>query len=82
MAKVKIYGRSICTYCVTAKDYFKSIDADFEYIIASDDDLVELEKQTGIDTIPQIFIDDKFIGGWVTTKKLIDSGELAKLLNN
>ena len=39
--------------------------------------------KVGISSFPlgaSLYIDGKFIGGWVTTKKLIDSGELLKLL--
>jgi len=77
---IKIYGRQICTYCVDAKEFFESLNLDFDYIDVSDEELKALEKQTGIDTIPQIFVGDKFIGGWLKTKDLYEKGELQKLL--
>lgn len=82
MTKVKIYGKKICSYCQDAKEYFSKIDVDLDYEEVADTKIKELERDTGIDTVPQIFINEKFIGGWVTTKELIRTGELDKLLNN
>ena len=80
MVKVKIYGMKLCSYCTYARDWFAENKIDFEYIEANQEVIDNLEKTTGIDTVPQIFINDKFIGGWIKTKEMIDSGELQKLL--
>lgn len=82
MAKVKIYGKDSCSYCQQAKMYFSNLGVDFDYEEISEDKVLELSKETGIETVPQIFIDGKFIGGWITTKGLIESGELDKSLNS
>ncbi|MCB9358442.1 glutaredoxin [Candidatus Woesearchaeota archaeon] len=80
MAKVKIYGKKICSYCQDAKRWFSDEGIAFEYEDISDEKLSELQKETGIDTVPQIFINGAFIGGWVKTMELIENGELMKLL--
>ena len=41
-----------------------------------------LKKSNGAKTIPQIFIEDKHIGGYVELKALENKGELDKLLKN
>ena len=80
MAKVKIYGKESCGYCQQAKMYFGGLDVELDYEEVSEEKIAELVKETGIDTVPQIYIDGKFIGGWITTKGLIESGKLDKLL--
>ena len=71
-----------CSYCQEAKKWFNEKGFEFEYEEVNDEKINELEKETGIDTVPQIFINDKFIGGWITTQKLIENGELDKLLKD
>lgn len=69
---LKIYGRLSCPYCVRAKNHAQSLKEernDFDYIyidmpeagVSMDD----LEKMAGthVRTVPQIFLDDKHIGG-------------------
>lgn len=69
---VKIYGRDTCPYCVRAKNLAEklkgSVDGfNYQYIdiIAENltkDDLAKLVGKP-VQTVPQIFIDDKPIGG-------------------
>jgi len=80
MKKVTIYGMQLCSYCQDAKTYFAKEQIPYEYIEADEAIMRELETKTGIDTVPQIFINDTCIGGWITTKEKIANGEFAKLL--
>ena len=41
-----------------------------------------LRKSNGVRTVPQIFIGEKHIGGYVELKALENKGELDKLLEN
>lgn len=79
--KVKIYTTSPCPYCSMAKSLLKNRKIDFEEIFVSYEDdakWIELEKETGFKTMPQIFINDQFIGGYTELAKLDSQGKLAQ----
>lgn len=65
MSKVLIYTFKTCPYCIRAKRLLFKNNIEFEEVdITNDEDkLKELEKETGVGTVPQIFVDGKFIGG-------------------
>lgn len=72
-----------CPYCENAKRFLKSKSVPFEEIMVADDDEAEwnrLEKLTGFKTMPQIFIETKFIGGYRELMELEKSGKLDELL--
>lgn len=83
MAKVEIYTWTVCPYCVRAKDLMtrKGI-AYTEYNIDGDDDARDkmIQRAEGRRSLPQIFINDKPIGGFDDLSKLDQSGELANML--
>lgn len=70
-SKVIIYSKDKCKYCVDAKNFF--IFKDTPYIdidITWDKELHQkLSQETGQTTVPYIFINGKFIGGY---QQLID----------
>jgi GrxC family glutaredoxin len=72
MAKIQIYTQSYCPYCTRAKEFVKSKGLDFEEINldGKDEELNSLKNRTGHRTIPQIFVDDKFIGGYTDLVQL------------
>jgi glutaredoxin 3 len=65
MNKVKVYVKDYCPYCQRVMNYLDSNKVSFEKIELSDKpDVYEaLKKETGHHTVPQVFIDGKFIGG-------------------
>jgi glutaredoxin 3 len=84
IAPVKIYTTNVCPYCDRAKALLKKRDVPFDEIDVSNDH----EKRTwlvaasgGRRTVPQIFIDDKAIGGSDELHALDRTGELEKLLH-
>jgi glutaredoxin 3 len=84
MAKVIVYSADWCPYCTRAKNLLKTKGADFEEINV---DLKpglreELVKKTGQKTIPQIFINDQFIGGFSELSALDTKGDLDQLLKD
>lgn len=84
MAEVKIYTTTVCPYCNAAKNLFKSLNVEYQEInLDNDPDLrVKLSMENnGWRTVPMIFIDGKFIGGFDDTNKLHKEGSLLKLLN-
>jgi len=67
-----IFGRSGCPYCVRAKKLAETLaakrdDFTFRYIDINEENIskADLEKSVGqpVKTVPQIFIDEKHIGG-------------------
>ncbi|MBI1327064.1 MAG: glutaredoxin 3 [Alphaproteobacteria bacterium] len=83
MAKVEIYTWTVCPYCVRAKDLMQRKGIEYtEHNIDGDDDARAkmVERAQGRRSLPQIFINDKPIGGFDDLSALDKSGELEKLL--
>ena len=74
--KVKIYGRSQgCKYCDRAKTIceMNSFDTEFIDVEKENIDAQKLQEITGtvVRTVPQIFVDDQYIGGCDSFEKLL-----------
>ena len=85
MKKVIIYTGPMCNFCSAAKHLLNKKKISYEEIdIGYDEKKKEemLKKSNGAKTIPQIFIEEKHIGGYVELKALESKGELDKLLKN
>ena len=56
---------------------------DFEVCDATDNKVLResLTAETGCKTVPQIFVNDKFIGGFSDLSQLDNSGKLDMILN-
>jgi glutaredoxin 3 len=83
MAKVEIYTKSYCPYCVRAKELLKKKGATFEEIdIEHDQNLAisAMERAGGRKTVPQIFIDGVHIGGCDDLYALDTEGKLDSML--
>ena len=84
MSKILIYTTSICPYCVRAKNLLKSKNLSYDEIDVTNDPAAReslIKKANGRRTVPQIFIDDKHIGGCDDLIELDNSGQLNKLVN-
>ena len=64
--KVEIYSKSNCSYCVMAMNFFDSKGIKYDVYSADDPKIFHemLERNPQARTVPQIFIDDKLIGGY------------------
>ena len=82
MANILIYSKDNCPYCVYAKKLLDSKNAKYTEIrIDLDPDkAAEMIQRSQRRTVPQIFIDDKHIGGFDDLSALDGKGELDKLL--
>ena len=61
----KVYGTRICLYCDKAENLLKTKDLPFEKIYNDeDDDAKSYIVEQGFKTVPQIWLDDKWIGGY------------------
>jgi glutaredoxin 3 len=83
MAKVEIYTKAYCPYCTHALALLKSKSLDY-HEIKIDGDMalreIMIERSHGGYTVPQIFIDDKHIGGCDQLVALERNNELDDLL--
>lgn len=82
-AKVEIYTWSRCPFCIRAKGLLDQKGVDYiEYGIDGDEDAREKMKirANGRSSLPQIFIDDRHIGGCDDIYELDAMGELEPLL--
>jgi glutaredoxin 3 len=79
---IRLYGTRTCSYCLAARMLLKKKGADFEDIAVDNDPARRQEMQAlgGGRTVPQIFIDDRPIGGFDELNALQQSGELDRLL--
>ena len=85
MKKVVIYTGPMCNFCSAAKHLLNKKKINYEEIDIGYDDKKREEmskKSNGAKTIPQIFIEDKHIGGYVELKALENEGKLDNLLKN
>lgn len=83
MANVEIYTWSTCPYCIKAKALLDAKDVDYkEYNLDGNEAgrTKMSERANGRRSVPQIFIDDKHIGGCDDLHALEEKGELDKLL--
>ena len=78
-----MYTGPSCNFCAAAKRLLVRNNATFSEIdIASKEGLMEemIQKANGKRTIPQIFIDDKHIGGYQELRALEKENKLQDLL--
>lgn len=83
MAKVDVYTTTFCPYCVRAKSLLKSKGVQFTEIDVTDDDALRqkmVEMSGGRRTVPEIFINDKIVGGFDELKALDEAGQLDSML--
>jgi glutaredoxin 3 len=80
--QVQIYTWSNCPYCVRAKALLerKGIPYTEINLDGQEDELNALRARTGWQTVPQIFIGEKLIGGYTDLAELDAKGELDNLL--
>jgi glutaredoxin 3 len=81
--KVVIYTKPFCGYCARAEALLQRKGVDYEEIIASMDPEKRkemMERSGGRATYPQVFIDQRHIGGYDDLFDLDVAGELDPLL--
>lgn len=65
--QIKIYTKTVCPYCVAAKNWLRTKGYAYEEVTLDDD--AERQKfyeavGSGVKTVPQIFVDGERIGGY------------------
>ncbi len=82
MVDVLVYTKSYCPYCRWAKELLSAKGVKFQEINVERNSATELKmrKESGRDTVPQIFIDGKSRGGFEDIADLDRAGKLDELL--
>lgn len=82
MKKIVIYIKGYCPYCKKAIAMLEEYGVNFEqFDVTNDEDTYNIAKsKSGCQTVPQIFIDDKFIGGFDDLNALKTSEQLESTL--
>ena len=83
MAKIEVYTTMMCPYCFAAKRLLAGKNADFEEINVTMNPARRsqmTERAGGRYTVPQIFINDRHIGGCDDLMALDHAGKLDPLL--
>ncbi len=82
-AILKVYSKDWCPYCAKAKALLRSKQLEFEEVDVTSDVEAEQEmiKRSKRRTVPQIFIDERSVGGYDDLSQLNATGELDRLLN-
>ncbi len=84
MARVEIYTKFLCPYCSRAKKLLGEKGVEFEeydITMGGEKRAEMLQRANGRHTVPQIFIDDRHVGGSDDLAALEREGRLDALLN-
>ena len=81
MPRIKIYTTDFCPYCVKAKQILESRNIEYEEINIHGDPRMrdEIERLTGRRDVPQILIDDDYVGDDDALEEMSQTGQLAQL---
>lgn len=84
MAKIVMYSKDPCPYCVNAKRFFNSRNLEFKEIDLTNNQeaMDKIKAETGWRTFPIILINDQLIGGYTDLKDLETEGKLEALLKS
>jgi len=83
MAKIEIYTKAFCPFCTRAKRLLESKGAafeEFDITLGGPKRVEMIDRAHGRTTVPQIFIDDRHIGGSDDLAALDREGGLDPLL--
>lgn len=83
MAKILMYSSTVCPYCINAERLLKNkgVTAIEKINVDAQPELrQQMMEKTGRRTVPQIYIDDRHIGGFDDLRALDLAGGLDPLL--
>ncbi len=84
MPNIVVYATDYCPYCWRARALLDRKGAGYTILNVNRDPLLwdEIARRTGRDTVPQIFIGDRHVGGCDDLYALERRGELDPLLKD
>ena len=70
---ILVYGRSTprCSYCENLKDLFKEKQVIYTYKDISDEDTYMEFCKYRLKTVPAVFVDGEFVGGFTEVSELL-----------
>ena len=83
MAKLEIYTKATCPYCIRAKrllDIKKVEYQEYPVDMGGPKKAEMVQRANGRSTVPQVFIDDRHVGGCDDLMALEQDGKLDELL--
>jgi glutaredoxin 3 len=82
MAKIQMYSKKNCPFCVRAKALLDRKGIPYEIIDAEGNDELRawLAEASGQKTVPQIFVDGRPLGGFTDIDALDREGKLDPIL--
>lgn len=83
MARILMYSTANCPYCIHAERLLRSkgvTEIEKVRVDLAPERRVEMMEKTGQRTVPQIYIDERHIGGFDDLRALAVAGELDGLL--
>ena len=80
--QIILYGTPYCPYCMAARRLLKIKGLSYieHNVDANPEKRTEMEQRSGRRTVPQIFIDERHVGGFDELNALEQSGELESWL--
>ena len=80
---ILIYTSNWCGYCTAAKNLLEELKLDYKEINIEEENISRqmLLDLSGGYTVPQIKINDKFIGGYDVLQNLYQNNKLLDLIN-
>jgi len=82
VTRVTMYTTTVCPFCMQAKRLLRERGISYDEInVETDPSLRDqmISRAAGRRTVPQIFIDDAYVGGYVELQALADRGGLTHL---
>ncbi len=81
MSNVTVYSTEPCSFCARVKGLLKARGVEFSEVNLARDPAgrVELARETGMMTFPQVLIDGKLLGGFTEVQAAVESGRLDEL---
>lgn len=81
-AEILVYTTRYCPYCIRAKQLLNSRGLAFREIAVDNNPALrrEMEEKSRRQTVPQIWINGRHVGGCTDLEALDDSGELDQWL--
>ena len=79
MLKIKLYTTQFCGFCHAAIHLLDSLNLKYEQIdVTTNRELRDQisKENNGYATVPMIFINDRFIGGYTELRELAKNGSL------
>jgi glutaredoxin 3 len=79
---IKVYTMDHCPFCEAAKQLLKKRGIEFSELRLSQNDNTQWEalyRQSGMKTVPQIFVGDRLIGGFQELTELDKTDKLLSL---